>query len=96
MEFLEGMLKIANVVLSIVAGYLAIQILIIGKNKKELKAWKVLVVALILFIVQEVLGALRAFEIFTSPFLTHIVPGILLAFLIYAIALQIHVQLTQK
>jgi predicted membrane-bound dolichyl-phosphate-mannose-protein mannosyltransferase len=90
------MLKIANVVLSLVAGYIAISIFSMSHRRKDMKAWKALIYALVFFVVQEILGALRAFGIYSSPFLTHIVPAVVLAFLIYALAVQIHVNITKK
>ena len=96
LDFFEGLIKIANVVLSVIAGYIALSLLKVSSERKELMSWKALIFALIFFMIQEILGALRAFNIFSSPFLTHIVPGIVVGFLIYALALQIHVGLMQK
>ncbi len=94
MQYLEGLIKIANVFLAIVAGTIAISILHVAHNKKSMRPWKFLIGALVLFSVQQILGALRAFQIFTSPFLTHIVPTAILGFLIAAIIQQI--QLSTK
>ena len=43
------------------------------------------------FAVEEILGALRSFNIYSTPHLTHIVPSFILAFLIWALVLQIKV-----
>ena len=94
-DFYEGIIKIANVVLSVIAGYIAVSLMLVSKEK-QLKSWKALVFALVFFMVQEILGALRAFNIFSTPHLTHIVPSIVLGFLIYALGLQIYVNLTEK
>jgi len=91
-EYLEGLLKIANVFLSVVAGIIAITLFKVSEQKKNLKPWNYLIIVLVLFAVQMILGALRAFEIFESPYLTHIIPTIMLAFLIIALILQIQVQ----
>jgi hypothetical protein len=96
LDYFEGMLKIANAVLAIIAGYIAITLLAKSKGRKELKAWKILVFALVFFMVQEILGALRAFNIFSSPYLTHIVPSVVLLFLIYALAVQLHISIVSK
>lgn len=90
MQYLDGILKIANLFLSIVAGYFAITIISMRGKKKELIPWKVLSFALIFFAVQQALGALRAFNIFSSPYLTHIVPTIILGLLIFCLTLQIN------
>ncbi|MBR9699469.1 hypothetical protein GOV09_03380 [Candidatus Woesearchaeota archaeon] len=95
MEFVEGLLKITNVVLSLGAGYIALKLFVFSKEKR-LMAWQPLIFALVFFVVQEILGALRAFNIYSSPFLTHVVPSVILAFLIYALALQIHIQSVEK
>jgi len=95
-EFLEGILKIANVILSVVAGYIALSLFKDTGKRKELGAWKPLIIVLIFFAFQEILGALRAFNIYTSPFLTHIVPGVMLALLIYALAIQMHIHIVEK
>ena len=91
MEYLEGLFKIANLFLSLVAGIIAISLFKISHKRKELRPWKILIIALIFFAVQELLGALRAFNIFESPYLTHIVPTIILALLILTIILQINI-----
>lgn len=93
---LEGILKIANLFLAVVAAVIGIGLFKSSFKDKLLRAWKPLSVALILFAVQEVLGALRAFDIYESPFLTHINVSLLLGFLIYALVLQIEVTKTNN
>lgn len=88
MEYLEGILKIANLVLAVIAGLIGISLIKISGERKELKAWLLLIAALIFFAVQEILGALRAFKIYESPYLTHIVPTVILALLIIALIKQ--------
>lgn len=92
MQYLEGILKIAILVLSLVAGAIAISLIKISKKRKELNAWLLLIIALIFFAVQVILGALRAFNIFESPYLTHIVPTVILVFLAIALLKQINIQ----
>ena len=87
--FLEGILKIANVFLAVIAGVIAISLFKVSR-KRELSPWRLLIIALVLFAIQGILGALRAFAIFETPYLTHIVPTILLGFLIWALVLQIN------
>ncbi|MBS3098516.1 hypothetical protein J4209_07025 [Candidatus Woesearchaeota archaeon] len=88
-QFIEGILKIANLFLAIVAGIIAATLFKVSR-KKELKPWMFLIVALIFFAIQEILGALRAFEIFSTPYLTHVVPTIILVLLVIALILQIN------
>ncbi|NQU78940.1 hypothetical protein HQ545_04180 [Candidatus Woesearchaeota archaeon] len=87
-EYIEGVLKIANIVFSLLAGIIAI-FLFRASKKYEYGSWKLLMFALLLFAVQQILGALRAFSIFSSPYLTHIVPTLILVILIIAILHQI-------
>jgi hypothetical protein len=95
LDYIEGVLKIANVILSLVAGYIGVMIFRLS-HRRELRAWKILIFALALFLVQEILGALRAFGIYSSPFLTHVVPSALLCLLIYALAMQMHIHVIEK
>lgn len=92
MQYLEGILKIANLVLAFIAGVIGISLIRISKRRKELNAWVLLIVALIFFAIQEILGALRAFNIFESPYLTHIIPTIILALLVVALLKQMGIQ----
>ena len=92
MQYLEGILKIANLILAVVAGIMAISLVKISRKRKELNAWIILIIALIFFAIQMILGALRAFKIFESPYLTHIIPTIILVLLIIALIKQTHIQ----
>ena len=92
MQYLEGLLKIANLILALVAGIVSISLIKVSRKRKELNAWVLLIAALIFFAVQMILGALRAFKIFESPYLTHIVPTIILVLLIIALLKQITIQ----
>ncbi len=88
-QYLEGILKIANLILAVVAGFIGLSLIRISRKKKELNAWVLLIVALVFFAIQEILGALRAFKIYESAYLTHIVPTIILVFLMVALIKQI-------
>ncbi len=89
MQYLEGILKIANFVLALIAGFLAVSFLR-QLSGKEHKSWKILMFALLFFGVQMILGAFRAFGIFSTPHLTHVVPSIILGLIIWALSNQIH------
>lgn len=91
-QYLEGLLKIANLFLAIIAGIMAIGLLKISSKTKQLNAWVVLIIALVFFAIQQILGALRAFNIFESQYLTHLVPTVILALLIIALLKQINIQ----
>ena len=85
MEYLQGVLQIANVFLMIIAGFFAISLFKVSHNTKHLKPWKILIVVLVLFVIQEILGALIAFGKIKPTFLTHLIPTFMLVFLIYAV-----------
>ena len=85
-------MKIANLFLALIAGIIGISLIKISHKKKKLNAWVILIIALMFFAVQEVLGALRAFNIFESLYLTHVVPTIILVLLIMALFKQIAIQ----
>ncbi len=89
-DFTTGVLKIANIFLSIVAGLIAATLFAVSK-KKDLRPWRPLAVVLILFALQEVLGALRSFDIYSSSWITHVNVSIMLLLLIYALVLQINI-----
>ena len=91
-HYLEGILKIANVFLVVVAGFIAISLIRISNKRKDLKPWLYLIVALVFFAVQEILGALRAFKIYESAYLTHIVPTVMLGLLVTALIQQINLK----
>jgi hypothetical protein len=89
-EYVAGVIEIAVVFLSIVAGIIAATLFEASK-KKQLLAWRPLIAVLILFAVEEILKALRSFGIWSTPHLTHIVPSFILGFLIWALVLQISI-----
>lgn len=89
-DFTTGVLQIANFILAIVAGFIAAS-LIAASNRRELSAWKPLAFALIFFAIEQIFGSLRSFNIYSNPWITHVIPSIIFAFLIYALIVQINV-----
>ena len=77
--------------MAIVAGILALSLFKAAFKKKELKAWRFLIFALVFFAVEEVVGALKIFGVYSTPHLTHVIPGIILAFIIAALVNQIYI-----
>ncbi|HLC64530.1 MAG TPA: hypothetical protein VJI46_00230 [Candidatus Nanoarchaeia archaeon] len=92
LTILEGILKLAGLFMALAAGIIASTLFKQAWKKEAMKAWRPLIFALIFFAVQEVLGALRAFGIYSTPYLTHIVPNIILGLLIAAVVMQIDVK----
>ena len=89
LPFIDGMIQIAVVFLSIVAGFVALSLFKTSHKLEHLKPWKPLIICLVLFMVEEILGTLAAFSIYKSSFLTHVIPSIILMLLIYSLILQI-------
>ena len=89
-EFITGVLQVANFFLAIIAGVIAASLFEIS-GRKELRAWKPMAVALILFAAEEIFGGLRSFGVYSNPWITHIIPSAILGFLIYSLVLQIQV-----
>lgn len=87
-DYLTGVLQIANFCLAIVAGLVAASFFEIS-GKKQLKAWKPLAIALIFFAVEEIFGVLRSFNVYSNPWVTHVIPSVIIMFLIYALVIQI-------
>lgn len=87
-DYITGVLQIATVFLSIIAGLLALTLFNHSK-RKDLRAWRILIIVLVLFAVEIIFGALRSFGIFSTPYLTHVIPSFILGFLIWALVRQI-------
>jgi len=88
-DFLTGVLEIANVILSVVAGLIAFSIFQLS-TQKQLKPWKPLTVALALVALEFIFAGLRAFNIYSNPWITHVIPSFVLALLIWSLVLQIN------
>lgn len=88
-DFITGVLQIANFFLAIVAGLIAATMFEVSK-KKTLIAWRYLAIGLIFFALEEIFGGLRSFAIYSNQWITHIMPSVILAFIITAVALEIH------
>jgi len=92
LELIEGLLRIANLFLSIVAGILAITLFKISHKKEYSNPWKVLMITLVVFAINQILNAIRAFDIYPLPYyITEIVPTIIIALMITAVVMQIYV-----
>ncbi|MFC1768863.1 hypothetical protein ACFLZX_03800 [Nanoarchaeota archaeon] len=94
--FIEGVLKISNIILALIAIIISVSMFALRTKEETLRPWKVLIFVVIFFAIQEILGALRAFQIYESPFLTHIVPTIILGLMIRALILQQNLNLLKK
>ena len=54
-------------------------------------AWRMLIISLVLFTIEEVLGGLKTFGVYSTPYLTHVIPSFILAFLIGALIKQTNI-----
>lgn len=90
-DWIYGSGQIAAVILSFVAGGIALTMFKAARQRRLLRAWKFLIWALVFFAFEEFVGALKTFGIWSTPWLTHVIPSVILAFLIAALIIQIHV-----
>tara|TARA_Y100000310_G_scaffold315228_1_gene365534 strand:- start:584 stop:928 length:345 start_codon:yes stop_codon:yes gene_type:complete len=106
-DWVYGISQIAAVVLSCIAGIIALSIFKDARKQELLRAWKPMVAALVLFAVEELLGLFRTFDVYGTAALswlpsglvkfltvsaTHIVPFFILLFLIAALITQINIK----
>ncbi|HIH37578.1 hypothetical protein J4460_06140 [Candidatus Woesearchaeota archaeon] len=89
--FLVGVLQIADMFLAIVAGLISLNMVRHARRQEHLRPWKMLIPMMVLFALEMVIKALRAFGIFESPYLTHVIPSIMMGFLIAALVMQIQI-----
>ena len=90
-EWAYGISQLAAVSLSIIAGLIAISMFRDAEAHPQIHAWRYMLFALVLFAIEEVLGALRTFGVWSTPHLTHIVPSLILGSIIAALVVQIQV-----
>ncbi len=88
-EVVAGALAVAVAFLSLVAGVIALHTFTLVKDEDRLRPWKVLMAVLLLFMAEEIFGALKFFSIYTHPYITHIIPTAMLGLLLYALILEI-------
>jgi len=90
-DWVYGIAVLTAVFLSFIAGYTALSIFKHSGQHKYLQAWRPLIIALIIFAIEEAVGALKIFGIWSTPWLTHVLPAFILVFLIAALIRQINV-----
>lgn len=91
-DWAYGIAQFAAAFLSVVAGLVALTIFHKAFQRKILKAWRYLIPALVFFTIVEVVGALKTFGIYSTPYLTHILTGVILVFLIIALVIQTNIK----
>ncbi len=88
-DWVYGSGQIGAVILSFVAGGIALSMFKAARQRRLLRAWRFLIWALVLFVIVETVGALRTFGVWSSPWLTHVLVSMILGFLIAALIVQI-------
>lgn len=89
-DWIYGIAQLAAGFLAIIAAIIAASMFRKSGNK-FLKAWKLLIPALLLFTLEEVVGSLKTFGVYITPHLTHIIPAFILLFLIAALITQMNI-----
>ena len=90
-EWAYGISQLSAVFLAVVAGVIALSMFVIARRQPLLRGWKFMVWALVLFAAEEIVGALRTFGIYESPYMTHVIPSFVLAILIAGLINQINI-----
>ena len=90
-DWVYGSAQLGAMFLAIIAGLIAASMFRVSRKTKTLQAWKYLIPALILFAVEEVVGALQTFGVYSTPHLTHVIPSFILIFLIASLIKQIEI-----
>ena len=95
-EWAYGISQLSAVFLALVAGGIALSLVKLARRQPLLRGWRYLVWTLVLFAVEEVVGALRTFGVVPSlhteyAWITHIIPTFVLIFLIAALLNQINI-----
>ncbi|MBN1644809.1 hypothetical protein JW851_02060 [Candidatus Woesearchaeota archaeon] len=89
-DWVYGIAQLSAGFLAIIAAGIALT-MFKKSETKLLRAWKFLLIAVLFFAIEEVIGALKTFGIYITPHLTHVIPGIILGLLITALIIQINI-----
>jgi predicted membrane-bound dolichyl-phosphate-mannose-protein mannosyltransferase len=86
-----GIAQITVVLLSVIAGFLALSMFKRAGQKNYLKSWRPLIIALVFFAAVEIAGLLRNFQFHSNPWITHVLVSFILVFLIAGLYRQINI-----
>ncbi len=93
-EWLYGVAQIAAAVLAIIVGIICVPLFVKSKTA-TLRSWRLLTLALILFVIEQVIGGLRTFGVIPNTgfwvYSVHVIVSGILALLIAAIVVQIQI-----
>lgn len=86
--YVEGIFQVANLLLSLVALGLAC-LLFFRYKTPALRPWRFVTVGIVLFMAVIAFGALRSFGVYESPYVTHVLTGLVLLVLMAALFVEI-------
>lgn len=93
-DWVYGVAQLAAGILALIAAFICVPLFLSGKSP-QLRAWRPLTMALLLFILQEIIGGLRTFGILPSTgiwlFAVHVIVSGILALMIVALIIQLQV-----
>ncbi len=93
-DWLYGVAQLAVGFLAIIAGFICISVFVGSKSKTQ-RAWRPLIIALILFVMGQIIGGLRTFGIVPSSgiwvYAVHILVSGILGLLILSLAIQTNI-----
>lgn len=89
-EWIYGVTQFAVAFLSLNAIVVSIILMRVAWKQERLTPWRFLLIALILFAIEEILGTLVTFGIINPTFWTHVVPSFIMVFLIAALLSQLY------
>jgi hypothetical protein len=90
-DYIYGSAQLGAGILAVIAGFIALSLFHVSNAKTELRAWKYLLAALVIFIVVEVIGGLGAFGVQVPQYWIHVLVSLLLGLLMTSLVVQIHV-----
>ncbi len=88
-DWVYGIAQLGAVVLALIAGAFTFALFQMSSRFGHLRAWKPLLIALLLFVVEEIIGALRTFGVHHNEWITHVIPSFILVFMMYSLIQQI-------
>lgn len=93
-DWLYGVAQLAVGFLAVIAGFICISVFVGAKSKTQ-RAWRPLIIALILFVMGQIIGGLRTFGIVPNTgvwsYAVHVLVTGILGLLIMSLAIQINI-----
>ncbi|MBW3019281.1 hypothetical protein KY329_03800 [Candidatus Woesearchaeota archaeon] len=86
-----GIAQLTVVLLSVIAGIIALSMFKQTGQAKYLRSWRPMIYALVFFAAVEIAGLLKNFNFYSNPWLTHVLVSFILVFLIAGLYRQINI-----